>query len=850
MDLRQQKLTKKEWESLEVPVNGMEKNILQMIDNGYNKTDIYYNNNKSLTSFLKIEPNTIIHHYLYEKYFKKGIDKINKKYHFEYVPEKSSKLQKLNSSDTVKIQNLDENIDSFKKVIFEYLLIELCSYILKYIYKKKSGYISYLYSIIQIRKSSIININTTILDYVDKVINFASPKVTPNVILQNAHNYIERNEYLLSSEDKVLFEHQKDIFNLFKTDKQSKIVLYCAPTGTGKTLTPIGLSNQYKIIFVCVARHIGLALAKSCIALGKKIAFAFGSDTADEIRLHYFSASSHFKHELDAKGRCVCKNPKCHKIGQDIKYKNGSKKIDNSDGSKVEIMICDVRSYITSMHYMCAFNNKEDIITYWDEPTITLDSETHELHDVINRNWSQNKIPNVVLSCATLPKQDEIKDVIEDFKGKFEGSTVYNINSYDCKKSIPILSKSNVCMLPHNMYESYEDLQKCVKFCKKNKTLLRYFDVEQIVEYIYYLHENKILEKDYIIDNYFNSISDITMNSLKNYYLQCLEIVKAEHWPNAFKYFKCNEKNKFSKTITRTMSLPDSHIKPGEPLRRTQSVFDNTVKQKSGILFTTEDAHTLTDGPTIYLCEDVSKIGKFYIQQSKIPSPEFQKIMAKINKNNDLTKKIDSLDAIIKSKEEAKGDEDSFKEATDRESKAIINEINKLRKQIMVISLDYKYIPNTTQHQKIWVGEDNVIENAFVPNIDEESIKNIMLLNVDNTIKVLLILGIGVLIDVEHSDYNEIMKKLAEQQRLFIIIASSDYIYGTNYQFCHGIIGKDLEKMTQQKTMQALGRIGRNQIQQTYSIRFRDDDFIYRLLEEQTFNLEAVNMNKLFSTTI
>ena len=148
---------------------------------------------------MKIEPNIVIHHYLYEKYFKKSIDKINNKYHFVYVPEKSSKLQKLNSSDTVKIQNLDENIDSFKKVIFEYLLIELCSYILKYIHKKKSGYISYLYSIIQIRKSSIININTIVLGYVDKVINFASPKVTPNVILQNAHNYIERNEYLLSS---------------------------------------------------------------------------------------------------------------------------------------------------------------------------------------------------------------------------------------------------------------------------------------------------------------------------------------------------------------------------------------------------------------------------------------------------------------------------------------------------------------------------------------------------------------------------------------------------------------------------------------------------------------------------
>jgi len=833
MDLRQLKLTKKEWESLEVPVNGAEKNILQLINDGYENTNVYYNDNKSLTSFLKIEPHNVIHKYLYEKYFKKGISKLCKKYEFDYVPENTSKMQKLNSTDSVRIQNLDDNMECYKKEIFEYLLIELCENILKYIHKKKNTYISYLYSLIQIKKSSIVNINTIILDFAKNVIDFASPNITPNVILKNAHNYIERNAYLLSSEDKLLFEHQKDIFNVFKQDENPKLVLYCAPTGTGKTLTPIGLSNQYKIIFVCVARHIGLALAKSCIALGKKIAFAFGSDTADEIRLHYYAASSHFKHERDAKGTCICKNPKCHKIGQDIKYKSGSKKIDNSDGSKVEIMICDLRSYITSMNYMCQFNNKENIITYWDEPTITLDNPSHELHSIIHTNWSKNIIPNMVLSCATLPKQEEITSVIDDFKNKFNDATIYNINSYDCKKSIPILSKSNVCMLPHNMYEHFADLQKCVKFCKNNKTLLRYFDVEQIVEYIYYLHEHKLIDSDYEIDNYFNSISDITMNSIKIYYLMCLEIIKEEQWSTIYKYFKCNEKSKFSKTIART-----------------QSVFDNTVKKRSGVLYTTEDAHTLTDGPTIYLCEDVSKIGNFYIQQSKIPIPEFQKIMAKINKNNDIMKKINTLDAIITSKEESKGDEDNFKEATDRESKGIMIEINKLRKQIMVISLDYKYIPNTTQHQKIWVDDDKIIENAFIPNIDEESITNIMLLNVDNNLKVLLILGIGVLIDVEHSDYNEIMKTLAEQQRLFMIIASSDYIYGTNYQFCHGIIGKDLEKMTQQKTLQALGRIGRNQIQQSYTIRFRDDSFIYRLLEEQPCNIEADNMNKLFTSTM
>jgi hypothetical protein len=94
----------------------------------------------------------------------------------------------------------------------------------------------------------------------------------------------------------------------------------------------------------------------------------------------------------------------------------------------------------------------------------------------------------------------------------------------------------------------------------------------------------------------------------------------------------------------------------------------------------------------------------------------------------------------------------------------------------------------------------------------------------------------------------EIMKRLADQQKLFIIIASSDYIYGTNYQFCHGFIGKDLTNMTPQKTLQAMGRIGRNHIQQDYTIRFRDDDMIHRLFQKPTVNTEANNMCSLFTS--
>jgi hypothetical protein len=69
-------------------------------------------------------------------------------------------------------------------------------------------------------------------------------------------------------------------------------------------------------------------------------------------------------------------------------------------------MICDIQSYLIAMHYMLAFNpDPSKLILYWDEPTITMDCETHPLHAVIHKNWVENQIPNIVLSCATLPHE-------------------------------------------------------------------------------------------------------------------------------------------------------------------------------------------------------------------------------------------------------------------------------------------------------------------------------------------------------------------------------------------------------------------------------------------------------------
>jgi hypothetical protein len=333
-----------------------------------------------------------------------------------------------------------------------------------------------------------------------------------------------------------------------------------------------------------------------------------------------------------------------------------------------------------------------------------------------------------------------------------------------------------------------------------------------------------MLDADYNIDAYFTSISDITMNTLKLYYLESLKHLDADRWAYAHAELTKTQEPKFEKA--------------------------------GGVKLTTSDACTLTDGPTIFLADDVEKIGKFYIQNSSIPASVFDSIMKRLDVNNDLQEKITKQQQILDDKlgtsKDTSDDKDAKsndkknerREKFDPEISKIVGALDKLRQQIQSANLEAKYIPNSKEHQKVWTSTP--VDNAFVPRIEESTVKEIMELDVDNSMKILLLLGIGMFATNPNTQYMEIMKRLAYEQRLFLIIASSDYIYGTNYSFCHGFIGKDLTSMTQQKTLQAMGRIGRNNIQQDYTIRFRDDDMIMGLFGKPKINLEAINMCKLF----
>lgn len=798
MDLRQIKLTKSEWESIEVPINGLEKEILTLIKRGYSNPNYRYNKSLSILSYMKILSTDDIknkekelkkyHIFLFNRYFKEKVNNIIKKYKVKspFININENKKDIIKKADLIRIENTNKKIETDTKSIYEYILLEHCETYLS------KGSLKSFYTLTQLLKNSVNNLNIYVLEFVNTFIELYKNDISSEQIIKSAYDIIEKNDVLLNYTDYSLYKHQQDIFK--EAIKQGpKLIFYQAPTATGKTLTPIGLCQGYKVIFVCAAKHVGLQLARACISMEIPIGVAFGCNDSEDVRLHYYAAKEYTIN----------------------KKSGGIDRVDNTVGDKVNLIVSDVHSYLHAMRYMLAFNKSENIIMYWDEPTITLDREEHHFHKVLSDNWRENEIPNIILSSATLPPIEEIHDVIASFENKFDTNNVVVIKSYECKKTIPIIDSNGYSVLPHYLYNNYDELIKCIEYCKSSETILRHFDLREICSFL--LVVNKYLKHQRQINNYFEYIGNITVEMIKLYYLNIFNDELKQHWDDIY--------NDLLKLRTKKYSSTKNIV--------------------------SSDAITLTDGPTLYLCDDIEHSVNSFFEMLKINTDEKDKLLNAIKFNDDINYKIKMINEEIKNTvQEQKGNVNSDNDSKNHQKKekytpydAKLDRIEMLALQLKRVHISNKYIPNTIHHMELHHGK--TYNNAFTCKILEKDVEEIIKIDdLDNKYKMLLICGIGVFKENMNVQYIELMKRLADNQSLFMIIASGDYIYGTNYQFCHGYID---DNMTQEKLIQCFGRIGRTNNQLDYSIRIRNDDIIKKILMKEEYKLEVINMNKLFS---
>jgi len=261
-------------------------------------------------------------------------------------------------------------------------------------------------------------------------------------------------------------------------------------------------------------------------------------------------------------------------------------------------------------------------------------------------------------------------------------------------------------------------------------------------------------------------------------------------------------------------------------------------------------------------------IGKYCLKNLDIPTSIIDSILKNIEFNNTILAKINKLEqeleAIVENEINVSGTDGKTK-VNDRklanddrmgpEVKKLRRDIDTLLQMIKNINVEDRWVPNTKKHCEKWISQDiyDIVMNSenipYSSKINETDVQRILEIpNVPNLWRILLSVGIGVFDNSLNQQYMELMKEFADSQKLYLIIANDDYIYGTNYQFCHGFIGKDLVSISQEKTIQALGRVGRNNLQKNYSVRFRNDELIKNIFLPQNNKPEVINMNKLFNS--
>lgn len=790
LDLSQTKLSKAEWEGVEKRYEEQEMMVINLISKCGEGLARQIPRLPSLGQALNIAG---FHNATFDRYLKKQWESIaraaKKLFDFEMtVP--TVQEGKMKKSDRIKFGNL--RLAASEDTLLEPVSLAILRAALRAKKRNEERWLVSYYTFRYLRRTAFAGANRVLCQLVDALLLTIDRCVEPRNAVVQAVDLLENNHLLHKYAPIALYPHQRELVRAAnETSGVAKLILYTAPTGTGKTLTPLGLVGTKAVVYMCAARHVGLALARAAVSAEIAVAFAFGCANEEDVRLHYSAAT---KYTRD------------HRTG-------GIRKVDNTSGKKVQLIVCDMQSYPVAMRYMMKYREAEEIVWYWDEPTMTLDLADHPCHKLIFNNWEANLIPTVVLCSATLPSRDELDPVFQRFELRFQTASLETVAAHDFRKTITLLNKAGEAQTPHSSFSSVEEIKAAAALCLSDPTTLRYVDLHEVVAFIKLAWDRNVCPTP----TPFHTLDDVTMEKIKTYYLQVIGSMSDQSLA----------------AITRTLS------------EQRTPVYESTVFASSS------DAHTLTDGPTIFMCDDTAKVGRFLIQQAGVPSAEMKRVGTAIARNEALKAKMKVLEHKLEdltAKDEAAGRVNKLNDVGrgGEELNTLRKQLDGLRGAISAVALDPKFVPNKPMHLRRY-GIDADISSAYCSKLSEDDVMRIMQIDgIEISSKLLVMLGIGVFEKSMPIAYLEMIKDFAVQQKLYLIVASADYTYGTNYQFCHGYVGSGLTKgMSREKIVQAFGRVGRGQCQQTYSLRVRDDSIVRRLFTKEECCPELANLLRL-----
>ena len=251
--LIQVKLTGEEWNGVEIMEPEEEMRILQLIIDGFHDVNRVFNPHQSLISRLKITATPEMDDYIFDEYFRKRVERVvaaviatsnsgseSGSGAFEISPKSKKTMKKV---DLMRIQNMNTTFGGSGDTYDHHIMDTIDAMIAAKTGAAANEWMKHYYTLKLMLQKSVIGINAHIIEFANYIISTFAGDINVIGFLRNAYRFIEQNENVFKYADFQLYEHQKQLFTIAKRPG-AKMVLYIAPTGTGKTLSPLGLSEN------------------------------------------------------------------------------------------------------------------------------------------------------------------------------------------------------------------------------------------------------------------------------------------------------------------------------------------------------------------------------------------------------------------------------------------------------------------------------------------------------------------------------------------------------------------------------------------------------------------------------
>jgi len=462
--------------------------------------------------------------------------------------------------------------------------------------------------------------------------------------------------------------------------------------------------------------------------------------------------------------------------------------------------------------YLILKEAKHKYLLFFDEPTVLTDQlkNTNTLNYLCKILYYTPK--HIILSSATLPLVDELSLIVENYKNKYPGGVVKEVLSNKTLIGCIIKDFNNNIITPHSQCNTQKELEELLIKIKKFPLLGKFYTLPFLMNLNNFM---KMYNKNIDIE----TIESFDQESVLENILLLLERVTTLD-TDAFTKFKTIQISDINENVYDTTRLDINYDK----VIPSKFLTGHAFKYFGCCLVASDDPYEYVKNNLFEVLEKIKE---------KVNIRSVHKDYEKYKKE---VKKFNVLEEAIKQK---------------YSSEEVINEkLEILYKTQPKYNFNKSLEINSHDHIKSFAKYVKSYDNTMLKNSIQHEALDITEYTIDDNLKMLLYMGVGVYSKSLDSDYTAKVLEMLADRELAYIFADESFCYGANYQISNVIISDDIGNTHSINTiLQLIGRTSR--IGKSWSGRVYLDtltaDRICKFFKDPSFNSnEGNNITETF----